>query len=184
MEYNFVLVTGIARPRETQHWDHRHLWLGLLVCILIFIQRHLVDFLDNLSGKTKQFMLGQRIYHVGYTSSHPNRETLQGISPPPPPWIEYSLFRLSLSQSSDCDLLKQTNKKKQFMLEINFVQSFYLLCQIVYTKNINFSGSDNFWWIQTIVGEKKTQSSLCSTSYCAEHQSNFITKLLVNMAQI
>ncbi len=69
----------------------------------------------------KQTGLCQRINHVGYTSSHLNTEvkqhwawillgweTLQGISgsagtypPPPPLWIEYSLFRLSLSQSSD-----------------------------------------------------------------------------------
>ncbi len=74
----------------------------------------------------------QRIYHVGHTSSHSNTEvkqhwawillgweTLQGIPgsagtyPPSPLRTEYSLFRLSLSQSSDWDPLKQNKTKKQ-----------------------------------------------------------------------
>ncbi len=88
-----------------------------LLCLTVY--RYLW-FVNNLSR--------QRIYHVVYTSSHSNTEvkqhwawiligweTLQGIPGsagpyPPTPYplrTEYSLFRLSLSQSSDWDLPKQ-----------------------------------------------------------------------------
>ncbi len=78
--------------------------------------------------------LSAEFYHVGYTSSHSKTEvkqhwawillgweTLQGIPgsagtfPPPPCPLqtEYSLFRLSLSHSSDWDLLNQKKNEKK-----------------------------------------------------------------------
>ncbi len=79
-------------------------------------------------------------YYVGYTSSHSNTEvkqnwawillgweTLQGIPgsagtyPPPPSPLrtEYSLFRLSLSQSSDWDPLKPKKHPLSLSLSSN-----------------------------------------------------------------
>jgi hypothetical protein len=82
-------------------------------------------------------VLSADFYHVGYTSSHTNTEvkqhwawillgweTLQEIPgsagtdplPPSPLQTEYSLFRLSLSQSSDWDPLKPKKRKVKFYL--------------------------------------------------------------------
>ncbi len=98
-----------------------------------------LNFCDENSSFKTRVTLSQRIYHVGCTSSHLNTEvkqhwawillgweTLQGIPgsagaypPPLPLQTEYSLFRLSLSQSSDWDPLKP--KKNSAILKMSKV---------------------------------------------------------------
>ena len=155
--------------------------------------------------------LCQWIYHVGYTSSHTNTEvkqhwawillgweTLQGIPgsagayPPPPLQTEYSLFRLSLSQSSDWDPLKQT--KNFFKQIIGFVKHFFCsIFKIKFWKQNAFSwrqrdGTDldkicipKFppfeWcvWVYLLYREKiKTQRKCGTTGFYALYDQSYI----------
>ncbi len=105
-------------------------------------------------------------YHVGYTSSHSNTEvkqhwawillgweTLQGIpgsagTYPPPPLplrTEYSLFRLSLSQSSDWDPLNQKKTLSNCFVKYLYTKVVSYKSILLWPKSLLFV--DQFLWI-------------------------------------